>query len=96
MHPASTLQLLSVPRAMAQRGVHVLCAGSRYTRNDTALIMEKVVFDFGTYVRHAKEHWGYDKVVIACASHYYVGQPELLHAAIDLCIDWMKARALLA
>ena len=27
MHPASTLQLLPVPRAMAQTGVHVLCAG---------------------------------------------------------------------
>lgn len=65
MHPASTLQLLPVPRAMAQRGVHVLCAGSRYARNDTALIMEKVVLDFGAYMRHAKEHWGYDKVVLA-------------------------------
>ncbi|MCB2042216.1 MAG: alpha/beta hydrolase, partial [Rhodoferax sp.] len=26
MHPASTLQLLPMPRAMAERGVHVLCA----------------------------------------------------------------------
>ena len=30
MHPASTLQLLPVPRAMADAGAHVLCAGSRY------------------------------------------------------------------
>ena len=65
MHPASTLQLLPVPRAMAARGAHVLCAGSRYARNDTALIMEKVVLDLGAWVRHAKESWGYEHVVLA-------------------------------
>lgn len=65
MHPASTLQLLPMPRAMAERGIHVLCAGSRYARNDTALIMENVVVDLGAYVRHAREVWGYRKIVIA-------------------------------
>ena len=64
MHPASTLQLLPVPRAMAASGAHVLCAGSRYQRNDTALIMEKVLLDLGAYVRHAKEVWGYRHVVL--------------------------------
>jgi dienelactone hydrolase len=64
MHPASTLQLLPMPRAMAEHGLHVLCAGSRYARNDTPLVMEKVILDLGAYVRHAKEVWGYDKVVI--------------------------------
>ncbi|WP_162592504.1 alpha/beta hydrolase [Variovorax sp. PBL-E5] len=64
MHPASTLQLLPVPRAMAATGAHVLCAGSRYQRNDTALIMEKVFLDLGAYIRHAKEVWGYRKVVL--------------------------------
>ncbi len=65
MHPASTLQLLPMPRAMAERGVHVLCAASRYARNDTALIMENVVVDLGAYVRHARKVWGYQKIVIA-------------------------------
>ncbi len=65
MHPASTLQLLPMPRAMAERGVHVLCAGSRYARNDTALIMENVVVDLGAYVRHAREVWGKRKIVLA-------------------------------
>ncbi|HSV82825.1 MAG TPA: alpha/beta hydrolase [Ramlibacter sp.] len=64
MHPASTLQLLPVPREMAQAGAHVLCAGSRYAKNDTALIMEKVLLDLGAYIRHAKEVWGYRKVVL--------------------------------
>lgn len=64
MHPASTLQLLPVPRAMAASGAHVLCAGSRYQRNDTALIMEKVLLDLGAYIRHAKDVWGYRHVVL--------------------------------
>jgi pimeloyl-ACP methyl ester carboxylesterase len=64
MHPASTLQLLPMPRALAQAGVHVLCAGSRFARNDTALIMEKVLLDLGAYIRHAKEKWGYEKILL--------------------------------
>ena len=64
MHPTTSLQILPVPRALAQAGVHVLCAGNRYFRNDTPLIMEKVAVDLGTYVRHAREVWKYDKVVL--------------------------------
>src|SRR5882757_2707842 len=64
MHPASTLQLLPVPRAAAQLGAHVLCAGSRYQRNDTAAILEKVLLDLGAYIRHAKTEWGYEKIVL--------------------------------
>ena len=65
MHPASTLQLLPVPRAMAAAGVDVLCAGSRYARNDTPLIMEMAALDLGAYVRHARDTWGYRTVVLA-------------------------------
>src|SRR4051794_28492593 len=54
MHPSSTLQLLPMPRELARQGAHVLCAGSRYQRNDSVLIMENVVVDLGAYVRHAK------------------------------------------
>jgi dienelactone hydrolase len=64
MHPASTLQLLPVPRAAARLGAHVLCAGSRYARNDTAAILEKVLLDLGAYIRHAKAEWGYEKIVL--------------------------------
>lgn len=65
MHPSSTLQLLPVPKALAARGAHVLCAASRYARNDAALIMEKVVLDLGAYIWHAKAQWGYQHVVLA-------------------------------
>ena len=82
MHPASTLQLLPVPRAMAQAGVHVLCAASRFARNDTPLIMEKVVLDLGAYIRHAKERWGYERIVLCgwsgggSLSMFYQSQAE--------------------
>ena len=65
MHPASTLQLLPLPRAMVEHGAHVLCGGSRYARNDSPLIMEKVLIDLGAYIRHAKEVWRYERIVIA-------------------------------
>lgn len=64
MHPATTLQLLPMPRAMAESGLHVLCAASRYARNDSALIMENVAVDMGAFVRHAREVWGYKKVIL--------------------------------
>ena len=64
MHPASALQLLPLPQAMARAGYHVLCAGSRYQRNDTSLIMENVVLDLGAWIRAAREDWGYQKVVL--------------------------------
>jgi pimeloyl-ACP methyl ester carboxylesterase len=64
MHPSSTLQLLPMPQALARAGVHVLCAGSRYAKNDTPLIMENVVLDLGAYIRHAREKWAYQKVVL--------------------------------
>ena len=64
MHPTGTMRRLPVPRAMAAAGMHILCAESRYIRNDTALIMEKVLRDYGAFVRHAKEVWGYATVVL--------------------------------
>jgi len=64
MHPSSTLQLLPMPQALARAGVHVLCAGSRFAKNDTPLIMEKVLLDLGAYIRRAREEWGYDRIVL--------------------------------
>jgi pimeloyl-ACP methyl ester carboxylesterase len=64
MHPATTLNMLPMPAALADAGLHVLCAGSRYAKNDSALIMEKVAYDLGQYVRHARDVLGYRKVVL--------------------------------
>jgi len=82
MHPATTLQLLPMPTALASAGIHVLCGGSRYAKNDSALIMEKVARDMGEYVRHAKEALGYETVVLAgwsggaSLSLFYQGEAE--------------------
>jgi pimeloyl-ACP methyl ester carboxylesterase len=65
MHPASTLNLMPMPLAMAEAGHHIICAASRYAKNDTALIMEKVAADLGAYVQHAREVLGYARVVLA-------------------------------
>ncbi len=64
MHPSSTLQLLPLPSALAWAGYPVLCMGSRYVKNDTPLIFEKVALDLGACVRHAKEVLGFEKVVL--------------------------------
>ena len=64
MHPSSTLQQLPIPRGLAETGVHLICCGSRYPKNDTALIMEKVTLDLGAYVCYAKEELGYENVVL--------------------------------
>jgi pimeloyl-ACP methyl ester carboxylesterase len=64
MHPTSTLQLLPMPAALADAGLHVICAGSRYPKIDSALIMEKVCFDLGQYVRWAKAELGYRNVIL--------------------------------
>ena len=64
MHPTSTLQLLPMPMALADAGFHVLCAASRYARNDSALIMEKVALDLGAWLRFARAELGYEKVVL--------------------------------
>lgn len=64
MHPAATMHNLPIPAAMVRAGAHVLLPGGRYNRNDGPLIMENVVRDYGAYVRHAKEVWGYEKLVL--------------------------------
>jgi pimeloyl-ACP methyl ester carboxylesterase len=64
MHPSSTLQLLPVPTALAEAGQAVLCMGSRYAKNDTALIYEKVALDLNACIRHAKEQLGFRHVVL--------------------------------
>ena len=64
MHPASTLNLMPLPLALARAGHHILSCASRYAKNDTALIMEKVVADLGAYIAYAREVLGYRKVVL--------------------------------
>jgi len=82
MHPTSTLNLLPMPRALVEAGLHVLCAASRYPKNDAALIMEKVAIDMGRWIDHARDVLGYGKVVLVgwsgggALSLFYQAQAE--------------------
>jgi len=82
MHPTSTLQLLPMPQALASAGLHVLCAASRYPKNDSALIMEKVALDLGAWVNWARTSGGYERVILVgwsgggSLSLFYQGQAE--------------------
>ena len=64
MHPTSVLHLRPMPTALADAGLDVLCAASRYPRNDTALIFEKVAIDLGKWIAYAREELGDEKVVL--------------------------------
>jgi hypothetical protein len=101
MHPASTLQLLPTPREAARCGAHVLCAGSRYARNDTAAILEKVLLDLGAYIRHAKSAWGYRYIVLVgwsgggSLSLFYQSQaerPSITHSPAGDPVDLVAAK----
>jgi dienelactone hydrolase len=100
MHPSSAMQLLPLPASLADAGLHILCANSRYTRNDTALIMEKVAVDLGHFVRWAKSEGGYSKVVIVgwsgggALSLFYQGQaeePSITHTPAGDAYDLTEA-----
>jgi len=64
MHPQTSMDVLPVPRSLVAQGAHVMCARNRYFKNDSVLIFEKVLIDFGAWIRHAKEVLGYEKIVI--------------------------------
>lgn len=96
MHPTSTLQLLPMPMALADRGLHVLCAASRYAKNDSALIMENVAVDLGHWMRHAREVLGYRRVILVgwsgggSLSLFYQAQaehPDITHTPAGDPID---------
>ena len=101
MHPATTLHLLPMPTALANAGLHVLCCGSRYAKNDSPLIMEKVAYDLGQYIRHAREVLGYRNVILVgwsgggSLSLFYQGQaehPTITHTPAGDPYDLTQAR----
>jgi pimeloyl-ACP methyl ester carboxylesterase len=63
-HPIGGGAWLPLVTVLAKMGVHTIYCNTRYRGNDTALIMERAVMDFGACIRHAKEKLGYDKVYL--------------------------------
>ena len=82
MHPIGGTGRLPIMAALAEAGVAVIGADSRYRGRDDALNMERVVLDLGAFVRHAKEDLGYKRVVLlgwsggGSLSAYYQAQAE--------------------
>jgi len=64
LHPPGAFSLLPVQMELARQGAHVLCAASRYARNDSAAILERVALDLGAFVRAARAEWGYRRIVL--------------------------------
>ena len=49
MHPSAVMNLLPYPVALARAGVPVVTMASRFSNNDSGLVMEKVVKDLGAW-----------------------------------------------
>ena len=63
-HPIGGGAWLPLVTVLAKLGVHTIYCNTRYRGNDTALIMERAVMDFGACIRHAKDKLGYRKVYL--------------------------------
>jgi len=100
MHPSGIQNLLPMPNAMARAGLHVVTCTSRYPNNDSCLVMEKVVLDLGACIRHMKEKFGYQKVLLAgwsgggSLSSFYQAQaesPTITHTPAGDLVDLTNA-----
>ena len=63
-HPIGGGSWLPLVSNLARMGVHTIYCNTRYRGNETALIMERAVMDFGACIRHAREKLGYKKVYL--------------------------------
>ena len=63
-HPIGGGSFLPMVNALAHSGHHVIYANTRFRGNDSALLMEKCVHDLGAVIAHAKEKFGYKKIVL--------------------------------
>ena len=63
-HPVGGGSFLPMVNALAHGGHHVIYANTRFRGNDTALLMEKCARDLGAVIAHAKEKFGYKKIVL--------------------------------
>ena len=63
VHPSSNFMGHYLLPAMAERGVDVVGANTRYLGNDAMLSMENCVLDVGAVIGHLR-HLGYQRVVL--------------------------------
>jgi pimeloyl-ACP methyl ester carboxylesterase len=63
-HPIGGGSFLPLVTALAREGHHVIYCNTRYSGNDTALILEKCLLDLGACINDLKKRFGYEKVVL--------------------------------
>ena len=99
-HPIGGGAWLPLVTMLARLGVHTIYCNTRYRGNDTALIMERAVMDFGACIRHAKEQLGYEKVYLGgwsgggAQSLFYQAEaqdPRVTHTPAGDLYDLTKA-----
>ncbi len=99
-HPIGGGAYLPMVTALARAGHHCVYANTRFRGNDTALIMEKCVVDFGAGIRYCKERLGYDRVILGgwsgggSLSLFYQSeaeQPRLTHTPAGEPLDLTAA-----
>lgn len=64
MHPIGLGHYLPLPRALAEAGTHTIFCGTRYHGADYNILMEKVVLDLAACIRHARDEFGYTKIIL--------------------------------
>lgn len=98
-HPVGGGAFLPLVSALARGGHHVIYCNTRYRGNDSALIMEKCLADFGACIAHAKRKFGYERVILGgwsgggSLSLFYQDQAEkttLTHTAAGDPYDLTK------
>ncbi len=82
LRPPSAWQLMPIERETAAGGIDILCAASRFARNEALAVFEETLLDIGAWVRTAREDWGYDRIVLlgwsgsGTLSAFYQAQAE--------------------
>ena len=64
MHPTGGGSYLPMLNSLARHGIDTVWCDSRYRGTDSALIMEKVLIDLGNCIKHLKDVYGYEKIIL--------------------------------
>src|ERR1700677_116637 len=64
LRPASIWQLMPIEQTSAANGIDLLCATTRFARNEALATFEETLLDLGAWIRVAKGEWNYRYVVL--------------------------------
>ncbi len=82
LRPPSAWQLMPIEQATVAGGADILCATSRFARNEALAVFEETLLDIGAWIRTAREDWGYKHIILlgwsgsGTLSAFYQAQAE--------------------